>query len=89
MIIAGEPYLFIVPFCSKDKYKFVGKTRQVLFIDGVKNMMNGIQFHPTDMSDIKSHHLIVNQTFSMPEDSVEGRDYHIIRPDSKTNSLTQ
>ena len=89
MIIAGEPYLFIVPFCSKDKYKFVGKTRQAFFIDGVKNMMNGILFHPTDMSDIKSHHLIVNQTFSMPEDSVEGRDYHIIRPDSKSNPLTQ
>ena len=89
MIIAGEPYLFIIPFCSKDKYKFVRKTRQAFFIDGIKNMMNGIQFHTTDMSGIKSHHLIINQSFSLPENSVDGRDYHIIRPVSGTNPLTQ
>ena len=83
-IIAGEPYLFIIPFCSKDKYMFVGKARQDFFMDGIKNMMKNIQFHPIKMSRTTPVRMKIRTTFEIPPDCVKGRDYDMITPeDSK------
>ena len=82
-IIAGEPHLFIVPFCSKDKYKFVGKTRQDFFMDGIKNMMKSIQFHPQKMNRTTPVRMKIRTTFEIPSDCVEGRDYYILEPETK------
>ena len=84
MIIAGEPYLFIMPFCSLDKYKFVGKSRQGFFMDGIKNMMHNIQFQPQDMSSITPVKTRFRLSFEIPPDCEEGRDYYIIEPESRS-----
>lgn len=81
MIIAGDPYLFIVPFCSQDKYKFVGKSRQEFFLKGLKNMMNNVQFQPMDLNGICQQHLKIPMTFNIPTECIEGRDYYFLNPE--------
>ena len=80
MIIAGEPYLFILPFCSQDKYKFVGKARQDFFMNGIKNMMQNIQFQPRDLSGISPVKTRFRLSFEIPIDCEKGRDYYILEP---------
>lgn len=83
MIIAGDPYLFILPFCSQDKYKFVGKTRQDFFMDGIKSMMENIQFQPRDMNGITSVKTKIRLSFEISPDCEEGRDYYLLEPEEK------
>ena len=84
MIIAGEPYLFIIPFSSRDKYKFVGKARQDFFMDGIKKMMQNIQFQPRDMSGITPVKTVFRLSFEISPDCVEGRDYFIFESTAQT-----
>lgn len=83
MIIAGDPYLFIIPFCSQDKYKFVGKSRQDFFMDGLKNMMQNIQFQPKEMSGITPVKTRIRLSFEISPDCEEGRDYYILEPETQ------
>ena len=41
--VAGNQHLFILPFCSLDKYKFVGKKRTEFFLAGIKKAMPNIK----------------------------------------------
>ncbi|MBR0500913.1 MAG: hypothetical protein IJJ72_07965 [Bacteroidales bacterium] len=81
MIIAGEPYIFIIPFCSQDKYKFVGKMRQDFFMNGIKNMMQNVPFQPRDMSGITPVKTRIRLSFEISPDCEEGRDYYILEPE--------
>lgn len=81
MIIAGDPYLFIIPFCSQDKYKFVGKARQDFFLNGIKNMMLNIKFQPRDMCGITPVKTRILFSFEISPDCEEGRDYYILEPE--------
>lgn len=76
--IAGWQYLFILPFCSLDKYKFVGKNRVDFFIEGIKNMMPNVEFHPMNLYGIKPAKLHIKANFHISSDCVEGRDYFFI-----------
>ena len=78
IIIAGEPYLFIIPFCSQDKFKFVNKRKQEFFIDGISKMMNGMQFHPMTMNRIKPVQIVIRQSIEIPPECLEGQDYSLI-----------
>lgn len=78
--IASLQFLFIIPFCSLDKYKFVGKTRTQFFIDGIKNFMPNINFTPIKLDGIESIPFKIDAHFDIPEDCVEGRDYYFIDP---------
>lgn len=80
IIIAGDPYLFVVPFCSQDKYKFVGQKRQAYFLNGIKNMMNGMEFHPMNMNRTLPVRMKIRQSFEISPDCQEGRDFKIIEP---------
>ena len=82
MIIAGEPYLFIMPFCSQDKYKFVGKVRQDFFMNGIKNMMQDIQFQPRDLCGISPVKTRFRLSFEIQPDCEEGRDYYILEQEA-------
>lgn len=79
--IAGYQYLFILPFCSRDKYKFVGKSRVQFFLDGLKNAMPNITLKPMKLDGIKSLSLKINADFNISPDCVEGRDYYFINKD--------
>lgn len=81
--ITGLQFLFILPFCSRDKYKFVGKTRIHFFLDGLKKAMPNITFLPMKLNDIKPVSLRINANFNIPPDCVEGRDYYFITPNKK------
>ena len=72
LIIAGEPFLFILPFCSQDKFKFIGKERQEFFINGIKNMMNGIQLFPTNFSRTTVVKTMFHPSFVFSPDAKEG-----------------
>ena len=78
IIIAGEPYLFIIPFCSQDKFKFVNKRKHEFFIDGISKMMNGMQFHPMTMNRIKPVQIVIRQSIEIPPECLEGQDYSLI-----------
>ena len=81
--IAGYQYLFIVPFCSHDKYKFVGKSRVDFFLQGLKNAMPNINLQPMKLHGIAPTSLRINANIEIPPECVEGRDYYFIEP--KTN----
>ncbi len=83
--IAGYQYLFIVPFCSQDKYKFVGEKRINYFIEGLKNAMPNINFQLMKLHGIKSATLKINANFDISSDCVEGRDYYFVEKDKMIN----
>lgn len=76
--IAGWQFLFIVPFCSLDKYKFVSKSRVDFFIEGIKNMMSNVEFHPMNLNGIAPAKFHIKVKFDISPDCVEGRDYYFI-----------
>lgn len=78
MNIAGWQYLFIVPFCSLDKYKFVGKSRAEFFIEGIKNMMSNVELHPMNLDGIAPARFHIKANFNISSDCQEGRDYYFI-----------
>lgn len=78
IIIAGNPYLFIVPFCSQDKYRFVGKGRQELFISGIKEIMPNVVFHPINLNGTKQVRPILRSSFEIPPECKEGSDYYFL-----------
>lgn len=83
--IAGYQYMFILPFCSRDRYKFVGKNRVQFFLDGLKKVMPNINFQPMKFDGIKPISLKVNAKFNISPDCVEGRDYYFIDPKNKSS----
>lgn len=76
--IVGWQYLFIVPFCSLDKFKFVGKNRVDFFIEGIKNMMSNIELHPMNLDGIVSAKFPIKANFDISPECQEGRDYYFI-----------
>lgn len=71
----------IIPFCAKDKYRFVGLKRQEFFLNGLKEITNGkVDFQPTNLCGNKTIKLKMRTTFKIPDDCVEGRDYYFIDP---------
>ena len=75
--IAGFQFLFIVPFCSQDKYKFVGKNRVKYFLDGVKNIMTNIELSPIDFSGTTPLCIKNELHFDITANCIEGWDYFI------------
>ena len=76
--IAGYQFLFIIPFCTKDKYKFVGKGRVQFFLDGLKNIMPNITLQPVNLNSITLTSLKINANINISPECVEGRDYSFI-----------
>lgn len=77
--IANTQFIFIVPFCSNDKYKFVGKSRIDYFLEGLKNMMPNISLKPLRLDGIKPFSVKVDAHFEIPPECVERRDYYWIK----------
>ena len=77
--IAGEQFLFIIPFCSLDKYKFIGKSRRSFFINGLKEFMP-ISLEPVRFDGVKPQKLMMDMNIVISPDCVEGRDYYFIDP---------
>lgn len=77
--IAGDNYLFIVPFCSKDKYRFIGKKRQDFFINVVQKMMpDNITLQPIQLSGTKIRNIKLRTAFELSPGCIEGRDYYFL-----------
>lgn len=79
--IAGYQFLFIVPFCSQDKYKFIGKSRMDFFVKGLKNAMPNVNLQPMKLHGTSFVSLKINANFNIPPECVEGRDYFFIDAD--------
>lgn len=75
--VASSQFLFILPFCSLDKYKFVGKSRTQFFLDGLKILMPNIELSPTRLDGTEPQSVKIDAHFDIPSDCVEGRDYLI------------
>ena len=82
--IAGYQYMFIIPFCSKDKYKFVGKGRVQFFLDGLKNAMPNISMQPMKLHSIRPTRLRITANFTISPECVEGRDYFFFNPQNQS-----
>lgn len=76
--VAGSQYLFIVPFCSLDKYKFVRKSSQDYFLNILKAMMPNVLFSPLQMDDTTAVEIKINAKIEIPSECVERRDYYIV-----------
>ena len=78
---AGISNLFIIPFCDKDKYRFVGQKKKDFFLNGLKEMTAGkVDFQPTNLSSVKTIKLKLRTSFTIPDECVEGRDYYFFDP---------
>ena len=82
--IAGYQYLFIIPFCSNDKYKFVGKGRVQFFLDGLKCAMPNISLQPVKFHSVTPTSLKITANFTISPDCVEGRDYFFFDPQNQS-----
>ena len=76
--IVNTQFLFIIPFCSLDKYKFVGKSRIEYFLEGLKNIMPQNSLNPMRLDGIKPVSVKVDAHFEISPECVEGRDYYLI-----------
>lgn len=83
--IAGYQYLFIIPFCSLDKYKFVGSSRVEFFLQGLKNAMPDVNLQSMKLHGIAPTSLKICANINISPDSIEGRDYYFIEPKEKTS----
>lgn len=81
--IAGTQYMFIVPFCSLDRYKFVKKTTLSPFLKITHNLMPQVSLIPQQMSGIKRIMMNISIDIEIPKDCVEGRDYRFIDPKTR------
>ena len=81
--IAGIQHMFILPFCSLDKHKFVKKTTLSPFLSIIHNLMPHVSITPQQMNGIKRIRMEIGINFEIPKDCEEGKDYHIIEPKSK------
>ena len=81
--VAGSQYLFIVPFCSQDKYKFVKKSSQDFFLNGIKAMMPNVHFSPLPMDGVAPVELKIDVKIEIPPECVERRDYYTIEPEKQ------
>lgn len=77
MNIAGLQFLFIVPYCSQDKYKFVGKSRIKHFEDNLKKFMPNVKLEAFCFNSIDPVPIEAEFNLEIPSDCVEGRDYFI------------
>ena len=75
--VAGNQFLFIVPFCSLDKYKFIGKYRVNYFSDGLAYFMPYIKLRPIRLSGVTPKNIKIDFNLEIPPECVEGRDYYI------------
>lgn len=75
---AGWQYLFIVPFCSLDKYKFVDMSRTDFFIEGIRHIMPNADLHPMTLDGIAPAKFHIKAKFDISPDCQEGRDYYFI-----------
>ena len=78
--IAGDQYLFIIPFCSLDKYKFVGKSRVEFFLQGLKSAMPNVNLQTMKLHGIAPASLKISANINISPDCVEGRDFYFIEP---------
>ena len=79
--IAGLQFLFIVPYCSQDKFKFVGKNRVKHFEDNLKKFMPNLELKPLYFNSIDPVPIEAEFNLEIPSDCVEGRDFFIIESD--------
>jgi hypothetical protein len=75
--------MFIVPFCSLDKYKFAKKTTLSTFLDIIHNLMPHVLITPQQMNGIKRIMMNISIDIEIPKDCVEGRDYRFIDPKTR------
>ena len=80
--IAGLQFLFIVPYCSQDKYKFVGKSRVKLFEDNLKKFMPNVNLTSFSFNGIDPVPIETEFNLEIPPDCVEGSDYFFVESDS-------
>ena len=81
--IAGQQFLFIIPFCSLDKFKFIGKSRIDFFLNGLRNFMPNVSFNPIKFNSVKPAKFKITANFEISPDCVEGRDYYFFNPNKK------
>ena len=69
--IAGSQFLFILPFCSLDKYKFVGKGRVDYFIGKVNETMPNILWESVCMNGILPRENVLDLHMTITKESIE------------------
>ena len=70
MNIAGLQFLFIVPYCSQDKYKFVGKNRIKHFEDNLKKFMPNVKLEAFCFNSIDPVPIEAEFNLEIPSDCV-------------------
>lgn len=78
MNIAGLQFLFIVPFCSLDKYEFVGKNRVKDFEDNLNDFIPNVSLNSLCFNSIDPVPIEVDFNLDIPSECVEGRDFFIV-----------
>ena len=75
--VAGLRFLFIIPFCSQDKFKFVRKSRVKYFLNGVKNILPNMELNPMSLNGVAHVKQEIDFNLEISPNCVEGRDYFI------------
>lgn len=76
--VAEYQFLFIIPFCSKDKCDFIDKHSIIEFMNIIKNVMPNLNMEPLCFDGITPINIENTLHFYIPADFVEGRDYYFV-----------
>ena len=76
MSIADTNYIFIIPFCSLDKYKFVNTNRVNHFLCTINSIMPNVNLQQVNFSSIKPQSVKIKSHFEISPNCVEGKDYY-------------
>ena len=82
--ISGSQFLFILPFSSCDKYKFVGKNRVDYFWGIVNKIMPNIPWESICMKGILPREYIFDSHMTIAKECIEGEGYYWVDPITKT-----
>lgn len=85
MSIADTNYIFIIPFCSLDKYKFVNTNRVNHFLCTINSIMPNVNLQQVNFSSIKPQSVKIKSHFEISPNCVEGKDYYFFDLKSGNN----
>lgn len=76
--VAECQFLFIIPFCSKDKCDFIDKLSIKEFMNIIKSVMPNLNMEPLCFDGNTPISIENTLNFYIPADFVEGRDYYFV-----------
>ena len=76
--IANIAFAFIVPYTSKDKFRFITSEKYIVFQEMIQSWYKGFDWSFNKLSSSKKAYTPIDFTINIPSECELGRDYFIV-----------